>query len=397
MEIGSVYEINPSDVLEAGWEPVKDLKLKGVLKYRKQNMAYTASGRDAIALALYSVEKEIPDVSKKCLIPAYMCDTVFIPFLQRGWELIFYHIGKDMRADGEEIRTLISKHQPGMLFIHGYYGVDTWDALRDDLTEYQKKGLLIMEDVTQAYYVCPNADDKKTHVFLSDYIVGSLRKWYAVPDGGFIATNRTLYPEVMASDDVFVKRRLQMLTQKWEYLDEMQNRKGYDSREKQRWVETVLPRLVKMKEEYLAENRMLEEELDHFTGARKMSEMSANMLLKVNEKECEEQRNRNYRILYEGLKDKKVLTPVFEEYVEAAAPLYMPVYMKDREDLQKFLREHDIYVPVLWPVGKENAECLGEDEKYIFSHLAAIPMDQRYEEKEMKRIIDVIEEYEKLL
>ena len=397
MEIGSVYEINPTAVSVADHEPVKELQLDGVLKYGKQNIAYTASGRDAIALALYSLEQEMPDVSKKCLMPVYMCDTVFIPFLQRGWELIFYHIGKDMRADGEEIRTFIEEERPGMLFIHGYYGVDTWDELRADLANYQEKGLLVMEDMTQSYYMCPNSEDRKKGIFQSDYIVGSLRKWYAVPDGGFIATNRTLYREDMAYNDDFVKRRLQMLTQKWEYLNEMQNRKGYDSREKQRWVETVLPRLVKMKEEYLAENRRLEEELDHFTGVRRISSISANLLLMVDEKECEERRKENLRILYEGLSGRKTIIPVFGEYTEEAAPLYMPVYMQDRDALQKFLREHDIYVPVLWLVGKENAECLSEDEEYIFSHVAAIPMDQRYEEKEMKRIIDVIEEYEKLL
>jgi len=118
--------------------------------------------------------------------------------------------------------------------------------------------------------------------------------------------------------------------------------------------------------------------------------------LNVNEKECEKRRNENYRLLHEGLKNRKSLVPVFTECVETAAPLYMPVYMKDRETLQSFLRERDIYVPVLWPVGKENAECLSEEEQYIFFHLAAVPMDQRYGSEEMKRIIDVIEEYERL-
>lgn len=396
MEIGSVYEIDPARAAEASWEPGKDLELKDVLKYKKSNTVYTASGREAIALALYSLEKENPSICKKCLMPAYMCDTVFIPFEQMGWELVFYHIGTDMKADGQKLSDLIRKHKPGMLFIHAYYGVDTWKELRAELALYQKDGLILMEDVTQSYYLqtdlATNGDIQSA--FSADYIIGSLRKWYAVVDGGFVTTNHPLYPEAVEYDDSFAKRRLCMQTRKWEYLKAMQNRPGFDAVEKQRWVEKVLPHLIKEKEEYLAENRQLEDELDYYKNITGISPLTANMLMLVDEKECEMRRHANYLILHRGLQDRKSLTLVFPVCEENVAPLYMPVYMKDRDALQNFLRERDIYVPVLWPVGKENAECLSEDERYIFSHLAAIPMDQRYGEKEMKRILDVIEEYE---
>ena len=118
------------------------------------------------------MEKEIKDLTKdEMLNPEFIpsvldyCDTV-----DNKEEIMneIYHIGKDMRADGEEIRTLIEEERPGMLFIHGYYGVDTWDELRADLANYQEKGLLVMEDMTQSYYMCPNSEDRKkghvTHV-----------------------------------------------------------------------------------------------------------------------------------------------------------------------------------------------------------------------------------------
>lgn len=389
MEIGSVYEINPLIAEEAGRKSGRKPQLEEVLKYDKQNTVYTASGREAIALALYSLEKENPFVCKKCLMPAYMCDTVFIPFVQMGWELVFYHIDKKMRADEEELCRLISEYKPGMLFIHAYYGVDTWKKFRKQLKEYQKDGLLLMEDVTQSYYL--HMDNH------ADYIVGSIRKWYAVPDGGFVATDHVLCREVVAYDESFAMRRLDMLTSKWKYLEEKQNRKGLDAVEKQRWVEMVLPRLVKEKEEYLAANRQLEDELDHFEGITGLSGLASNILETLEETEAEKRRKENYHILKNGLQNKKSLALVFTENDEEAAPLYMPVYMANRDALQKYLRDRDIYVPVLWPVGMENARVLTEDEEYIFSHLAAVPMDQRYGEEEMERIIDVIEEYEAFL
>ncbi len=389
MEIGSVYEIDPFAAEKAGKKSGRKLQLKEVLKYNKKNTVYTASGREAIALALYSLEKEKPCVCKKCLMPAYMCDTVFIPFVQMGWELVFYHIDRKMRVNEQELCHLLSEHKPGMLFIHAYYGMDTWKGLRKQLKEYQKDGLVLMEDVTQSYYL--HIDNH------ADYIVGSIRKWYAVPDGGFLTSDRTLCREAVEYKESFSKRRLAMLTGKWRYLEEKQNRKGLDAMEKQRWVENVLPRLVKEKEEYLALNRQLEDELDHFEGITGLSGVSANMLEVLSETEAEKRRNANYHILKNGLRNKKSLTLVFLEEDEESAPLYMPVYMKDRDTLQKYLRDRDIYVPVLWPVGMENADVLTEDEQYIFTHLAAIPMDQRYGEEEMERITESIGEYEKTI
>lgn len=389
MEIGSVYEINPQAAERADFEKPVQLKLGGVEKFKKQNIVYTASGREAISLALYSLEKENPQVCKKCLMPAYMCDTVFIPFKKAGWELVFYHVGKDMNADGQELKRIIEEHNPGMLFIHPYYGVDTWEKLRPALEQYQREGLLLMEDVTQSYYLQTD--------YTADYIVGSLRKWYAVTDGGFVATDHLLETEMLEYEEAFARRRLNMQTQKWKYLKEIQSRPVFDALEKQEWVEKILPRLIKEKEEYLSENRRLEEELDHYKEPAAVSHLAANMLVHEDEKACEERRKANCEILHKGLRNKNSIALIFPEFVNGTAPLYFPVYMENRDELQRYLRERDIYVPVLWPVGSENESCLSEDEQYIFSHLAAIPMDQRYGEEDMKRIVDVIEEYEKIL
>lgn len=376
MEIGSFYEINPNCIEKAQKSDGKNLRLAQVEKYGKSHTVFTASGRAAIALALQSAVRERPDLRKKCLMPAYMCDSVFFPFENNGWELCFYHIGTDLIAEEEKLRLLMEKEKPGMVFLHAYYGVDTWKSLRPMLKQWQKEGLLIMEDMTQSYYLETD--------FHADYIVGSLRKWYAVTDGGFVTTNRSLYPENMESDDAFVKKRVGMQTAKWKYLQEMDTLSREAKKED----------LQKEKEAYLALNRELEEYLDENKGVAPMSNLAEKMLMDADEKECRKRRNENYRILQEGLKEKKSLVPVFGQDEKEASPLYMPVYMKEREDMLQYLREHHVYVPILWLAGKENEGCLSESEEYIFAHIAAIPMDQRYGKEEMERILAVIEEYE---
>ena len=380
MEIGSIYEMNPNCIEKLNSNQRESLCLKEVDKYGWKNTAYTASAREAISLALISVEKEYPSVTKKCLMPGYMCDTVFIPFVKAGWELCFYHIDKNMKADREELEALILDEQPGLLFIHDYYGMDTWKELRPFLSQCRHKNILIMEDVTQAYYL--NVDTE------ADYVIGSLRKWYAVPDGGFVTTNHTISGEVIVKDDTFAMERFGMLSKKWDYLEEIQNSDSPD--------DAKIKQLRNQKEEYLAHNRKLEEQLDNYEQITSISVLSQGILAEIEEKDFKQRRNTNYRILQKGLKNKKTLVPVMKDY-EEAAPLYFPVYMKNREAMQEYLRRQDIYVPVLWPVGKENADLLSNDEEYIFSHIAAIPMDQRYGKEEMEHILEVIDEYESSL
>ncbi len=377
MEIGSIYEINPKCIENRVSEEAY-LELPEVNKYGKINTAFTASGRSAIALALRSLEEECPYIVKKCLMPAYMCDSVFVPFIQNGWQLYFYHVDTHMKADREELSYMLETEKPDMLFIHPYYGVDTCKEIRCMLREYQKSGLIIMEDMTQSYYLPVESD--------ADYIVGSLRKWYAVPDGGFLTTNKKIHAEYMVEDDFVSKTRLQMLIQKWNYLQ-----KRYSGGDTEK---ACLDRLQEDKENYLAVNRKMEAYLDEEKIIPRMSDVSKKLLCDVKESECRKRRNENYRILVEGLQNMNSLSLVFSSYEEAEAPLYLAVYMKDRDSLQQYLREQDIYVPVLWPIGKENSNYIRKEEAYIFEHIAAIPIDQRYGKEEMRKIIEVMEAYE---
>ena len=375
MEIGSIFEINPTTVRKGG--ETDALHLGQVDKYGKKQSCFTASGREAIALALVSLERERPDVPKRCLMPAYMCDSVFLPFLHRGWELVFYPVDRDLETTGEEIFRLALEHTPGLIFLHPYYGTDTCAGLRGQLSALRKNGVLVMEDVTQSYYLEEAGKD-------ADFVVGSLRKWYAVPDGGFVAADIPLAKDVMESGEAYARERLAPLVQKWEYLREKERRTGGAL------TAGWLPR----KAEYLKQNRLLENALDCYRGVRCISGISAEILSKVNEEEARRQRTENYRTLYDGICGMKRLWPILLRE-EAQAPLYLPVYTKERDSLQRFLAERGVYAPVLWPVGEENKDFLEGDEAYIFGHMLALPIDQRYGAAEMERIAEILALYEK--
>lgn len=368
MEIGSIFEVNPAVAKESG--ETAELHLAQVDKYRKKNQCYTASGREAIELALISLEREKPDIPKCCLMPAYMCDSVFLPFLHRGWELVFYSVDRELETAGEEIFRLALEHDPGLVFVHPYYGTDTCRGLRRQLSALRRSGVMIMEDVTQSYYLEGAGQD-------ADFVVGSLRKWYAVPDGGFLASDLPIAEEILLDGEEYAAERLAPLVQKWEYLwDE-----GLPEEERQ-----------KRKAVFYEKNCALEAELDRYEGVRRISQLSARILSQVDEEAARQRRAENYSYLYEKMIGMKRLWPILMK--EDEAPLYFPVYVKERDELQRFLRERGIYAPVLWPVGELNRDELRGDETYIYEHMLAIPIDQRYNTDQMEEIVQALILYE---
>ena len=389
MEIGSIYELDPGLLRGARTESTGRLNLGEVEKYSKKYIRYTASGREAIALALKSFEQKHPAAVKRCLLPAYMCDSVFFPFEHAGWELHFYHLDRKLKADVDELNKLIGQIRPTLIFIHPYYGVDTWKSARPFFREWREQGICIMEDVTQSYYL-------ESAGMEADYCVGSLRKWYAVPDGGFVASDEELPGDELALNEEFTRKKERLLQDKWEYLH------GQMEHEKRQTL----------KAEYLRKNRETESWLDEHTGINAMSEDAAYILSGINEKECESRRKENSRYLHEHVGGRTQIVPVFdreradEEVVGIledesgggsvwdAAPLYYPVYAEDRDDLQKYLALRGVYAPTLWPVGTENKDVLSQEERYIYEHILALPIDQRYGAREMKRVVEVLDQYE---
>lgn len=369
MEIGSIFEVNPAVAKESG--ETAELHLAQVEKYGKKNQCYTASGREAIELALISLEREKPEIPKRCLMPAYMCDSVFLPFRHRGWELVFYSVDRELETAGEEIFRLALEHDPGLVFVHPYYGTDTCRSLRRQLSALRRSGVMIMEDVTQSYYLEDAGRD-------ADFVVGSLRKWYAVPDGGFVASDLPIAEEILLDGEEYAAERLAPLAQKWEYLwDE-----GLSEEERQ-----------KRKAVFYTKDRALEAELDRYEGVRRISQLSAHILTQIDEEAARQRRAENYGYLYDRISGMKRLWPVLMK--EDEAPLYFPVYVKERSALQQFLREHNIYAPVLWPVGELNRDELRGDETYIYEHMLAIPVDQRYNTDQMEEIVQTLMLFEK--
>lgn len=74
------------------------------------------------------------------------------------------------------------------------------------------------------------------------------------------------------------------------------------------------------------------------------------------------------------------------------APLYFTIYVQDRPALQRLLAQDSIYAPVIWPIEDEKV-LIDEEIKYIYDHILAVPCDQRYDGDDMRRAVEIINNY----
>ena len=362
-ETGSFFESEPA----AGTSDRQDIFEYLEATAAGQNTDYYDSGRGAIAAAIKSIETKDPGIAKRCILPIYTCETVIQPFEGSGWDIRYYEVNRDLEPDGESITALIEGYGPSVILLHPYYGTDTVQNVYGCLERISPdRRPVVIEDMTQALFMTPDA------VKRAEYVVGSIRKWLPVPDGGYCISAFPL-PEGVTGDGKFATERLDAMKEKELYF------LGADGADKAHFLHT---------------NREAEDaRCSDRESAPAMSEETADMASGIDISYIMDRRKENARIVDTALSGLKRVHKILDMQ-SGQAPLYYPVYADDREDLQRYLQEHDIYAPVLWPVYEAVEKDLTPGAGYIYEHLLALPCDQRYDKRYMDRMTDIIRKYD---
>lgn len=350
-DIGSIFPLTNEDMT---------LMTKGApLSTKNGNRVNFSLCREAI----YAVAKKYDYTKKKVLIPAYTCQTVIDPFIQQGWECYFYNININLRIDLEDLLYKCESFNPTILVVHPYYGVELNKAELEVLKSIKQKGVVLLEDITQCIHT-------KTRPDVFDYFTGSYRKWYKVPDGGFLESDYLDYISIPDEENTsFVSKQMDAMYLRGKYFDT-----------KDELIKSISIRL----------NKDAVSEIGRLIQCHKMSDFSMAVMNTEDENKSIEQRFKNYQYLYDNLWQSEQIKFVCNDINEVTtAPLYFPIYVIDRASLQKKLASQHIYAPVLWPVHNDDV-LINENIKKIYSTILMIPIDQRYDHKDMIRIVNVI-------
>jgi len=272
---------------------------------------------------------------KKVYVPYYTCEAVMEPINKLGIPYEFYHI--DIHFEIRDSFTL--KAEEALLYTN-YLGLK--QRYVEQLAE--KTGERLIVDNTQAFYAKPIQGIDTFY---------TCRKFFGVADGAY------LYTDILLDDDF--------------EQDESYGRMAH-----------LLKRIDLSAEEGFADFRRMDDGLDN-QPIRRMSKLTKRIMQSIDYEAAAKKRRENFQMLHEVLgEENNLLLPFEDDSVPMVYPFLAPI-----KGLRERLIENKVFVARYWP---NVLEWTTEDDiEYLLAYLMQpLPIDQRYTEVDMKRIIDLI-------
>jgi hypothetical protein len=333
--IGGEYPIAVTDILNT----------RRVHKEEPDVYKY-ASGR----AAFYQILKYLKSEKSVCrvLLPDYLCSSVLVPVKVLNLEYGFYPIDEALELE-EKTFTALYKSKTAVLLIN-YFGLKDLSK-QVSFVRSLDQGAIIIEDDVQAYY-----EFKKPLVDV-DFKFTSLRKTFAVPDGGLVKTNHQL--PVIDTSNTFGQYKAAAALLK-------SMREGY-------FNDQIYLEMFEKGES------IIDDELE--CG---MSKVAEKIYGSLDEEHIKIRRLNNAHYLIERL-EKIGIKPLLP-FTEGHVPLFIPIILNNRNEVRKAMFQHEIFCPVHWPL--EGMELIRG--KAMSEAELSLIIDQRYGQNDMEKIISII-------
>lgn len=307
-----------------------ELELRSGEHYHK-NALLLNSGRNCFAYILRARKYS------KVYVPYYTCEVLLQPLQQLGIHYEFYSINAALEPK-ENVRLL-----PHEAFLYtNYFGLKQCCVER--LAAIYGNQLIV--DNSQAFFA-PRLDAIDTFY--------SPRKFFGVPDGGYLYTDGVLVQN-FPIDKSFERMRHLLLRiedgaeKAYTYFKEADN--GLDNQ-----------------------------------PIRQMSELTGRILQSIDYKQTAAIRCANFKYLQKELAASNRLSL---ELTRDAVPMVYPYYAS-KESLRSILIRNKVFIATYWPNVLQ--WCSPEDMEYSLSkYVVPIPVDQRYGQEEMRRITGIIKD-----
>lgn len=283
---------------------------------------------------------------RKVYLPYFICDSVLEPIKRQHVDYEFYHINEQLEPAVE----LNPKDDEAVLYVN-YCGLKNRYA---EKFCYAYRNTIL--DYTQAFYSeRGNHYDDKSIRCDTFY---SCRKYFGVPDGAYLYTD-CLLEEELPQDESY--ERMSFLTK----------------------------RLDRSPQEAYADFQANDEALAQ-VGIRRMSRLTEQIMCSIDYSAKANRRIHNFHVLDNALRE----TNRFKWAMDyGTVPLVYPFFVEDGSRLRQYLIDHQVFCARYWPNVLE--WCQPTDFEYqLAENLVCLPIDQRYDEEDMNRIINLISTYE---
>jgi len=306
----------------------------------------------------------------KVLAPEYMCVSVVNAFQAAGVEFEVYQVKEGLVIDLEDVKRKVDERTGAIYVIH-YFGFPQPAEVAEELKKLSKeKGIPIIEDMTQALLTRDAG-----RIGYGDYLVGSVRKWFPLTDGGIAAARNDQpwadVPLNCAYDEAVYTQMFLSLARKWYEKKELLEDQSY----------LYLEKMANSK-------RYLD-----FTP-REMTQISRNILFQCDIDEAAGRRRTNYQYLLQNLQAIDGLTCFGRELDEEGkyVPFGFQVLVENRKEFYQYLRRHKIIGEIQWILPVQYYKP-SDYAAYLSEHSLMLQCDQRYGQEEMEYTVSTIKDY----
>ena len=272
--------------------------------------------------------------TKRVFIPYYTCEVMLEPLERNNIEYEFYSLNEDLSP------VIPNQINSGEAFLYtNHFGVKE-KLVRELSTKLDN----LIIDSTMAFYAKPVQNVPSFN---------SVRKFFGVPDGAYLFTDKKLETE---PEDSYSHDKMLHLFKRIE----VGANEAYG--------------------DFLANDHAL-----YNQPVRKMSEISKLIMAGVDQLKYKFIRERNFLFLHHTLEKYNELQI---DISDLNGPMFYP-FLFDAETLRSKLIQNKIYVPRLWKNALKTAKEQSF-EHYLTDKLFALPIDQRYSLDDMQFILNTI-------
>jgi dTDP-4-amino-4,6-dideoxygalactose transaminase len=286
-------------------------------------------------------------------LPSYLCDSMIDAVDKSIATVKFYEVDYNLALPSFEWTDGIRPND--LVVLIDYFG---FSCNASCIARIKDQGAWVLEDA------CQSLLSREMGLF-SDFVLYSPRKFLGVPDGGILASNHEI-----AFDTV----KLQNPPTEW-------------------WLKAFSASVLRREFDLYDGNRrwfelFQETEDEAPIGPYAMSELSR-MLLQhsFDYSMIAHKRVENYQLLADKLNHLALFPSLPPEVV----PLGYPIRVKNRDRVRHALFDQKIYAPVHWAIEGIVPKKF-KDSHRLAGDIMTLPCDQRYDSRDMKRMVRCVSE-----
>lgn len=318
---------------------------------------WTNTGRAALLLAAEDILRRGGE--PLVWLPAFCCGSVVQAFRQARFAVRYYTCTELHHREG-----MPPAPQPGesVLFVH-YFGHR--NELRSaQAAAWKGAGVHVIEDAAQA--ALTEGIGGTGH-----YVITSLRKFFAQPDGAMVGSQHDLNITLADADEAFVSERTLAKLMRGAFAE----------------PELFLP-LIEHSESGLDDSAIV---------PRHPSWVSRQLMLRTNVASAAERRRANWRALHGTLDGVLTsnLEPLFDAIREDEVPLGLAVRVRDgrRDGLRRFLARHSAFCPIHWKLSHIPPAAELSADHLLASDIITLPIDQRMDGQHIHRFVSLLQQF----